>query len=164
MLSSSRPKGDYRCSSPFYQNVLNPLSAHTSEQGSGDLHHCPVIHMAPRFSLSQCTVRRESILQEQELSSTHEPNPKHLPKAKPGYLWPSQIIYDLLFSSPPRAKHTIRANQGPLEVTGLWRRPLTPAITAQTWLPESCLGNITPHSNKSLRLSLQWSFDSPLKC
>lgn len=134
-----------------YQNVLIPhqigrsssLPSHTRDT---DFHH------------PQCIVRGGSILQEQEHSSRHEPNPKQLPKAKSSYLWPSLQL-------PPREKHDIRAIWGPTEVTGLWRRPLAPTITIYTSVhPERCFGNITPHRSKSLRLSFQLSSDSPLKC
>lgn len=46
----------------------------------------------------------------------------------------ARFIYDPLASSPPREKHTIRANWGPIEVTRLWSRSLIPAITAYPWL------------------------------
>lgn len=54
-------------------------------------------------------------------------------KAAPGG-W-ARFIYDPLANSPPRDKHNIRANWGPAEGTGLWSRPLIPAITAYLRLP-----------------------------
>lgn len=47
----------------------------------------------------------------------------------------ARFICDPLANSPLREKHTIRANWGPIEVTGLWSRPLIPVITAYPWLP-----------------------------
>ena len=109
-----------------------------NRSGTGlDLPTCPqeifphhlFINVAPRFSSSY----------------THHERRKHAGRVKAViHAWTkskaapwgwARFIYDPLANSPPREKHTIRANGGPIEVTGLWSRSLILAITAYPWLP-----------------------------
>lgn len=77
-----------------------------------------------------------ALWEEKAFCSSKSTHP-HMHQIQSGFLRPSQVIYDLLSSSPPREKHTIRASQEHIEVTGLWRRPLTPTITADSGFPTS---------------------------
>lgn len=119
----------HHLSASTYQNVLNPLSAHTSEQGSGDLSHQPPFHTRG----TQIFIILGALWEEKALCRSKSTHP-HMNQIQSSFLRPSQAIYDLLSSSPPREKHTIRASQEPIEVTGLWRRSLTPTITVYMWL------------------------------
>lgn len=83
------------------------------------------------------------------------------PKAAP-WGW-ARFIYDPFANPPPREKHTIRANWGPIEVSGLWSRPLIPAITAHPWLPyiqpgasETSHPTVAKASDSRLNWALIW--------
>lgn len=132
MLSSSRPRGDFRCSSLFCINLpkraQSPINSHL---WAGIRRSSP----PPFHTRGTQIFIILGALQEDKASCRSKSTHPHMNQIQSSLRRPSQVIYDLLSNSPPREKHAVRANQGPIEVTGLWRRPLTPAITAYMWLP-----------------------------
>lgn len=135
VLSSSRPKGaapGQRYSSPSCID----LPKHAQSPSNSHVWAGIRRSSSPPFPTcgTQISIILGALWEEKAFCRSKSIHP-HMNQIQSSFLRPSQVIYDLLFNTPPRQKHAIRANRGPIEVIGLWRRPLTPTITAFMWLP-----------------------------